>query len=81
MAASCRTTEAPPRHGAGGAGSRSARALGIDDSTAPIAAECQSFLYNVIAQFDGVWAWNDRRRPNAGQSTHTDALAVPGKGS
>jgi hypothetical protein len=35
--------------------------LGIDDSTAPIAAECQSFLDNVIAQFDDVWAWNDRR--------------------
>jgi hypothetical protein len=31
----------------------SAHALGIDDSTAPIAAERQSFLDNVIAQFDG----------------------------
>jgi hypothetical protein len=41
-------------HAADGAGSRSAHALGIDDSTAPIAAECQSFLDNVIAQFDGV---------------------------
>ena len=28
--------------------------LGIDDSTAPIAAKRQSFLDNVIAQFDGV---------------------------
>jgi hypothetical protein len=37
----------------------------IDDSTAPIAAECQSFLDNVIAQFNGIWAWNDRRGPNA----------------
>jgi YVTN family beta-propeller protein len=57
-----RRRAAPPKphlgHGAGGAGSRSAHALGIDDSTAPIAAECQSFLDNVIAQFDGVWAWN-----------------------
>jgi hypothetical protein len=64
---------APPKphlgHGAGGAGSRSAHALGIDDNTAPITAECQSFLDNVIAKFDGVWAWNDR--PKAGQSTHT----------
>jgi tripartite-type tricarboxylate transporter receptor subunit TctC len=42
-------------HQAGGAGSRSAiGAHGIGDSTAPIAAECQSFLDNVIAQFDGV---------------------------
>jgi hypothetical protein len=32
----------------------------IDDSTAPIATECQSFLDNVIAQFNGIWAWNDR---------------------
>jgi uncharacterized protein len=30
-------------------------APGIGDSTAPIAAECQSFLDNVIAQFEGVW--------------------------
>ena len=29
-------------------------APGIDDSTAPIAAECQSFLDNVIAQFRSV---------------------------
>jgi hypothetical protein len=31
-----------------------AHALGIDDSTAPIATERQSFLDNVIAQFDCV---------------------------
>jgi hypothetical protein len=57
-------SEIPPRrlHGRGGA------SVGIEDSTALIAAECQSFLDNVIAQFDGVWAWNDRRGPNAGQS-------------
>jgi hypothetical protein len=28
-------------------------APGIDDTTAPIAAECQSFLDNVVAQFGG----------------------------
>jgi hypothetical protein len=26
---------------------------GIGDSTAPIAAECQSFLDNILAQFGG----------------------------
>jgi hypothetical protein len=35
---------------AGGAGSRSALGARIADSTAPIAAECQSFLDNLIAQ-------------------------------
>ena len=49
---------APPKphlgHQAGGAGSRSALGvLGIDDSTAPIADECQSFLDNVIARAPG----------------------------
>jgi hypothetical protein len=39
---------------AGGAGSRSALASGIADSTAPIATECQSFLDNVVAQFGGI---------------------------
>ena len=33
---------------------RSAQGLGIDDTTAPIAAECQSFLDNVIAQAEKV---------------------------
>src|SRR6266540_781851 len=67
MAASRRTTKAPLQPWSRRAGSRSAHALGIEDSTAPIAAERQSFLDNVIAQFDGVWAWNDRCGPNAGQ--------------
>src|SRR5437588_5490057 len=49
---------------AGGAGPRSAHALGIDDSTAPIAPECQSFLDNVIAQFDGVLSMEWSTRPN-----------------
>jgi hypothetical protein len=70
MAALCRTTKAPPRPWSRPAGSRSAHALGIDDSSAPIAAECQSFLDSVIAQFWSVWAWNDRRGPNDGQSDH-----------
>jgi hypothetical protein len=34
-------------------------ASGIGDSTAPIAAECQSFLDNVVAQFVRVRAWDD----------------------
>jgi hypothetical protein len=29
-------------------------APGIDDTTAPIAAQCQSFLDNVVAQFAGI---------------------------
>jgi hypothetical protein len=32
----------------------------LDDSTAPIADECQSFLDNVVAQFGRRRAWNDR---------------------
>jgi hypothetical protein len=43
-AASRRTTEAPRI-------SKRPYALGIGHSTAPIAAECQSFLDNVVAQF------------------------------
>jgi len=35
-------------------------APGIDDTTAPIAAECQSFLDNVTAQCGPAWAWNDQ---------------------
>ena len=33
---------------------------GLDDSTAPIADECQSFLDNLVAQFGPRRAWNDR---------------------
>ena len=33
---------------------------GLDDSTAPIADECQSFLDNVVAQFGRRRALNDR---------------------
>jgi len=33
---------------------------GLDDSTAPIADECQSFLDNVVAQFERRRPWNDR---------------------
>jgi hypothetical protein len=51
-AASRRTTEAPPRpSGRRGRISEHPYALGIGHSTAPIAAECQSFLDNVVAQF------------------------------
>jgi hypothetical protein len=35
-------------------------ALGIDDSTALLAAKCQYFLDNVIAQFGGIGAYNNR---------------------
>jgi hypothetical protein len=35
-------------------------APGLDDSTAPIADECQSFLDHVVAQFGRQRAWNDR---------------------
>src|SRR5260370_34472261 len=35
-------------------------ALGIDDSTALLAAKCQCFLDNVIAQFGGIGAYNNR---------------------
>src|SRR5262245_18866763 len=34
-------------------------APGITDSTAPIAAECQSFLDNVVAEFSTIRSWNN----------------------
>jgi hypothetical protein len=46
----------------------------LDPPVGGLSILIQSFLENVIAQFDGVWAWNDRRGPNAGQSTYTDAF-------
>src|SRR5262249_28132479 len=54
----------------------SALALGTDDSTAPIAAECQSFLDNVIAQFDGVPAFGPRRCPVLSARMPADRLFV-----
>lgn len=59
-AASRRTTEAP-RRPCSQRGRISGRLLGASEhSTAPIAAKCQSFLDNVIAQFGGVRARDDR---------------------
>jgi hypothetical protein len=53
-AASRRTTEAPPRpSGRRGGIPLSGSAPGIDNTTAPIAAESQSFLDHVIAQYGG----------------------------
>jgi hypothetical protein len=43
-----------------GQDSRALMTPGLDDSTAPIADECQSFLDNVVAQFGRRRAWNDR---------------------
>jgi hypothetical protein len=52
MAALRRTTEAPPRPTRpAGQDSWALMRPGLDDSTAPIADECQSFLDNVVAQF------------------------------
>ena len=55
IAASRRTTEAPPRPSSRqGKDLGAPLAPGIDDSTAPIAAQRQSFLDNVVAQFRAV---------------------------
>ena len=60
--ASCRTTEAPPRpKGRRGRISGSAPAPGIADSTAPVAAECQSFLDNVVAGFRPIGSCENQR--------------------
>jgi hypothetical protein len=50
MAALRRTTEAHLGQQAGGQDSWAFMLPGLDDSTAPIADECQSFLDNVVAQ-------------------------------
>src|SRR5215467_4061203 len=64
MAACRRTTEAPPRPWSRrGRISERPHAPAIDDSTAPIAAECQSFLDNVIAGWGRSEPWN---HPNRG---------------
>ena len=46
-----RTTEAPPRPKAGGAGSQSALTLAVGTTTALTAAKGQSFLDNLVADF------------------------------
>src|SRR5439155_1970031 len=49
-------------------------APGIDDTTAPIAAECQSFLDNVIAQCGRTSAWNDQADRRAAVEHQTTNL-------
>src|SRR6516165_3192952 len=67
-----------PRIGdkAGGAGSRSALAPKSDDSTAPIAVECQSFLQAVTTQFSDLQS-RDIARHGIGTQTGTAYLSGP----
>jgi hypothetical protein len=54
-------------------------ALGIDDSTVLLAAKCQYFLDNVIAQFGGIGAYNnwDGRRIVIGSNGNAIDIGGP----
>src|SRR5256885_17247565 len=51
-------------------------APGIDDTSAPIAAECQSFLDNVIAGLRQTGAWDDPAVAGFKQSGHLICRAI-----